>query len=261
MALYAGRVTRNRNQNPGLPPKGSGGITRKGRIGEIAAWGIAGIAWCISYGTQVALAVEHGFHGPEDWEAAGMGATSDLLSLACMMIALDQAERGKSTPLAWVLSVAAAVMMEWANIVYAGSDFVAIILHAWPPAVAVSVVFLLVHVRRVNAMDRDPEPTPEVEPPAPPPAPFPRPPLMDLSIGQEPAVGAEPEPNGQQKVTLARAQREYRKLAAKGAVTGSALGRALGVSDVSGRNWKRKVEAEAKPARPFRVAVSGQEAA
>ena len=247
-----------RNRNPQsdrtqeVSAEGSAGITRKGRIGEIAAWCIAVIAWAISYGTQVALAVAHGFHGPDDWEAAGMGATSDLLSLACMMIALDQAERGKSTPLAWVLSVAAALMMEWANVVYAGTDRVAIVLHAWPPAVAVSVVFLLVHVRRVNAADHRPEPDLGPEPPA-------TPPLPPAARGELPALPpltpeAAAGTNGQQKVTLALAQREYRKLAAKGAVTGSALGRVLGVSAVSGRNWKRKVEAEAKPSRTFRIA-------
>lgn len=332
---------RKRNRKSALSPAGFVPITRKGRIGEAAAWAIAVIAWCISYGTQVALAIEHGFHGPEDWEAAGMGATSDLLSLACMMIALDQAERGKSTPLAWLLSVAAALMMEWANIVYAGRDIVAIILHAWPPAVAVSVVFLLVHVRKENARIADvsePDPEPPPTPPrvsAPvrlveamgdllskpgaralsdhqlgvclgisaddagrlrevvmaldaaeagpePKPPLPPPPSSASSGGlpvavsvelpaepepqdaAEPKVVAEPKPevapvageaptgarrNGRREhpVTLKEAKSEYRKLAAKGNVTGSALGAALEVSDVMGRIWKRKVEAEAEP--------------
>jgi hypothetical protein len=126
-------------------------ITLKGRVGELAAWAIAGIAWLISYGTQVALARDHGFHGPSDWEAAGMGLLSDLASLACMMLALDQAERGKDSRLSWVLAGVSALMMEWANVVYAGSDPVAVILHGWPPFLAVSIVFLLVHVRRTNA--------------------------------------------------------------------------------------------------------------
>lgn len=254
---------RNRNpqpdRNPGISAEGSAEITLKGRIGEIAAWCIAVIAWAISYGTQVALAVGHGFHGPDDWEAAGMGATSDLLSLACMMIALDQAERGKSTPLAWVLSVAAALMMEWANVVYAGTDRVAIILHAWPPAVAVSVVFLLVHVRRVNSADRRPAPDPEPEPAAPPTAPLPPAARRGVTALPELSVGTAVETNGRVGAPLARAEREYRKLAAKGPVTGAALGRALGVSEVSGRNWKRKVEA-AGHGRPFRLAEPASEA-
>jgi len=45
-------------------------------------------------------------------------------------------------------------------------------------------------------------------------------------------------------ITLVVARRAYRKLAAKGRVTGTALGAALGVSDVMGRTWKRRVEGE-----------------
>lgn len=240
------------DRNPGRSPEGSGAVTLKGRVGEIAAWCIAVIAWLISYGTQVALAIDHGFHGPKDWEAAGMGATSDLLSLACMMIALDQAERGKSTPLAWVLSVAAALMMEWANIVYAGSDVVAIILHAWPPAVAVSVVFLLVHVRRVNATA--PKPDPEPEPPAPPPAPLP--PASDAGVSELALVEGNPAgaTNGHVPVTLSLALAEARKLRRKGRLNGTTLGAALRVSAVSGRKWLKKVNAAEANARPFRVA-------
>jgi Protein of unknown function (DUF2637) len=126
-------------------------ITLKGRIGEAAAWAIAVIAWAISYGTQVALARDHGIHGWSDWEAIGMGALADLASLSMMMLALDQAERGKPARLTWVLAVLAALMMEWANIAYAGDDLVAIVLHAWPPFLAVTIVFVLVHYRRENA--------------------------------------------------------------------------------------------------------------
>jgi hypothetical protein len=128
-------------------------ITRKGRVGEMAAWGIAVIAWAISYGTQVALARDHGIRGWNDWEAVGMGALADLASLSMMLLALDQAERGRSARLTWVLSLLAAGMMEWANVVYAGSDRVAVVLHAWPPFLAVVIVFVLVHVRRTNAAE------------------------------------------------------------------------------------------------------------
>lgn len=149
-------------------------ITRKGRIGEAAAWVLAVIAWAISFGTQVALSAAHGFHGPVDWEAVGMGALADLASLSMMLLALDQAERGKSAKLTWLLSLMAAGMMEWANIVYAGSDRVAVLLHAWPPFLAVSIVFVLVHVRRTNAA---PTAAGEVIDAAPEPPPVPRPTL------------------------------------------------------------------------------------
>lgn len=49
-------------------------------------------------------------------------------------------------------------------------------------------------------------------------------------------------------VTLMSARRTYRKLAAKGPVTGSAMGAALGVSAVMGRKWLRRVRPKAKAA-------------
>lgn len=131
---------------PALPP-----ITRKGRIGEYMAWGIAGIAWALSFASQVGLALQHGFRGWNDWEALSMALLSDGVATSMMFLSLDQAERGKPAKLTWVASLAAAGMMEWSNIVFALPDPVAVALHAWPPLVAVFTVFVLVHVRRTNA--------------------------------------------------------------------------------------------------------------
>jgi hypothetical protein len=138
-------------------------ITLKGRVGELAAWSIAFIAWGISLASQVGLALEHGFHGPRDVEALGDGMLPDLASLTMMCLALDQAERGKSARLTWALSILSGAFMEWANVAYAWPDPEAVALHAFPPFLVVATVFVLVHIRRTNAAPRPP-PAPVVEP-------------------------------------------------------------------------------------------------
>jgi len=167
-------------------------ITRKGRIGELMAWAITVIAWGLSFASQVALALEHGFHGFLEWEAAGMALISDLGAWSMMFLSLDQAERGRSAKLTWGISIAAAGMMEWANIVYAWPDPVAVILHAWPPALAFASVFVLVHIRRTNARPARGEviEAAPVEPPAgaPIPAPAQPPEIADGSAGQAPTT-------------------------------------------------------------------------
>jgi len=126
-------------------------VTLKGRVGEWAAWGIAAIAWGISLASQVGLAFAHGFRGWSNIEALGDGLLPDLASLSMMMLALDQAERGRPARLTWGLSILAGVFMEWANIAYAWPDPEAVILHAWPPFLVVATLYVLVHTRRTNA--------------------------------------------------------------------------------------------------------------
>lgn len=243
-------VTRNPETPQGPEGSGFAPITRKGRVGEVSAWCIAVIAWSISYGTQVALAVQHGFHGWSDAEAYAEGLLADLASLSMMCLALDQAERGRPAKLTWGLSILAALFMEWANVTYAIGDPEAVILHAWPPFLAVVTVFVLVHIRRTNAATTPPPFRPGPDLPPEPAAPLPPHAHVELPSVVSVETGV---PNGRSHVTLAEARKEYRRLAARGSVSGAALGRALGVSDVSGRNWKRKVEAAAKPAPPFRL--------
>src|SRR2546429_1241748 len=81
-----------------------------------------------------------------------------------MLISLDQAERGRSSRLTWLISAAAAGMMEWANVAFAWGDQVSVILHAWPPLLAVATLFVLVHVRRTNHEDVAILPAPAEEP-------------------------------------------------------------------------------------------------
>lgn len=103
-------------------------------------------------------------------------------------------------------------------------------------------------------IERAPEPERDPEPPSQLPPPPPAAPPLPVSPGPEAEPHPGAEPTGRERVTLARARQAYRKLAAKGPFSGAALGRELGVSDVMGRNWKRKVEAETKPsARSFRL--------
>jgi hypothetical protein len=156
--------------------------------------------------------------------------------------------------------------------------------HHWPEpwSYAVSAVFgvlmfAVIHqlVLLFRVLNPAPQvvPQPDPEPPLPPltradlfPEPLPDPPGAALPepvvLDELPAASGTPgETNGRERVTLARATAAYRQLARKGPVTGSALGAALRVSAVMGRNWKRKVEAAGETRRPFRVETEREVAA
>ena len=116
-----------------------------GRAGESAAWAISAVAWALSFSAQMSLAAAHGFGG---WETWAWPATTDLAGLTGMLIALDQARRNCSAVVAWLIALAAAGVMVAANIGAAVGDPVSMLLHAWPPSIALASWFLLVHVRR-----------------------------------------------------------------------------------------------------------------
>ncbi len=120
-----------------------------GRTGEAAAWAISAVAWALSFTAQMQLAGAHGF---TTWAVWAWPATTDLAGLTGMLIALDQARRNGSTVVAWLIALAAAAVMVAANIGAAVGDPVAMMLHAWPPSIALASWFLLVHVRRAPKM-------------------------------------------------------------------------------------------------------------
>lgn len=119
-----------------------------GRAGEAAAWSISAVAWALSFSAQMSLAGAHGFGS---WETWAWPATTDLAGLTGMLIALDQARRNRSALVAWLIAIAAAAVMVAANIGAAVGDPVSMLLHAWPPSIALASWFLLVHVRRAPA--------------------------------------------------------------------------------------------------------------
>lgn len=123
-----------------------------GRAGEGAAWAISAVAWALSFTAQMTLAGQHGF---VSWEVWAWPATTDLAGLTGMLIALDQARRHQSTLVAWLIALAAAAVMVAANIGSSVGDPVAMLLHAWPPSIALACWFLLVHVRKVGQKDMD----------------------------------------------------------------------------------------------------------
>lgn len=129
-----------------------GGPSWLSRAGEMIAWAISLEAYALSYVSLYSLAKRHGFAGPLDWEALAWPTTVDLASFATGIIALDQAQRGKSAWLAWAISTVAAAIMVVGNIISASGDWVSIGMHAWPPMIALACWFLLVHVRRSNSL-------------------------------------------------------------------------------------------------------------
>jgi hypothetical protein len=110
-----------------------------------AAWAITGLAWVLSYAGQYTLARAHGYPWPL---AALWPLTVDLAGLVCMLLALDLAERGMSAWEAWAIAGGAAAVMVAANVVVAWPDLVAMLMHAWPPVIALACWHLLVHGRR-----------------------------------------------------------------------------------------------------------------
>lgn len=118
-----------------------------GRIGEISAWAISVVAWAISYESQAALAQREGRFAA-GWEAWAWPMTVDLASLAAMVLALDQARRGRRSTVAWTIAVVSALVMVAANIVSAWGSAIAVGMHMWPPLIALGSWYLLVHDRR-----------------------------------------------------------------------------------------------------------------
>lgn len=123
-------------------------MTPLGRLGELSAWAISILAWGLSYAAQVRLAAPHGFGGWWSWEALTFPLTTDLAGLVGMFLALDQARRGQSSRVPWGIAGAAAGVMVATNIGSYVGDPVAMLLHAWPPLIALASWFTLVHVRR-----------------------------------------------------------------------------------------------------------------
>lgn len=167
-----------------------------GRTGEAAAWAISAVAWALSFTAQMQLAGAHGF---TTWEVWAWPATTDLAGLTGMLIALDQARRNGSTVVAWLIAVAAAAVMVAANIGAAVGDPVAMMLHAWPPSIALASWFLLVHVRRAPKQTQTDDTEEHIETTTPAPIP------VDIS---EPVVALPVSSNGRvRKRTSARAAR------------------------------------------------------
>jgi hypothetical protein len=123
-----------------------------GRAGEASAWAISAVAWALSFAAQMQLAGAHGFRS---WEVWAWPLTTDLAGLVGMLIALDQTRRGGSTAVAWLIAIAAAGVMVAANIGAAVGDGVSMLMHAWPPSIALACWFLLVHVRRAQDISED----------------------------------------------------------------------------------------------------------
>lgn len=254
-------VDRNANRNP----EGFALTTWRSYLAEVPAWLIVFGALAVSFWTQV-FAV--GRHDLAYWEALIWGASTDAGTIAFLFLAREGIHRNTPTWGAWVGSSACAFMSVQWNVIPAWErgDFLGVEAHLWMPALALGTWYWLLHGRKRKWDWRRKQaetltlPDPEPEPPSPLP-PHHRDELpQEPSVETEPETATQPETNGRQRVTLAQARTAYRKLAAKGPVSGAALGRALGVSEVSGRNWKRKVEGAEAKARPFRV-MSGPEAA
>lgn len=160
-------------------------MTRLGRAGEVITWSISLLAWGISYATQARLAASTGTF--PTWEAWTWPATVDLASLAAMVLALDQARRGRSARVAWGIAILAAGVMVAANTAADWPSPLAMLMHAWPPIIALACWLLLVHDRRreplagkpsgravsvekaqVPTLATEPSPGTEVTPPKPP---------------------------------------------------------------------------------------------
>lgn len=96
-------------------------------------------------------------HGLTPWTVWAWPATTDLAGLVGMLIALDQMRRKPSTWMAWLIAFAAAAVMVAANVGSTVGDPIAMLLHAWPPTIALACWYLLVHVRHATAAK--PKPT------------------------------------------------------------------------------------------------------
>jgi uncharacterized protein DUF2637 len=119
-----------------------------GRAGAAGAWAISGIAWTVSFASQVKLASDHGF---KDWQPFAWALTTDLAGLVGMVLALDQAQRRVSTRGPSVIAVASAGVMIAANVGVAVGDWASMLMHAWEPLMSLICWYVLVHVRRALA--------------------------------------------------------------------------------------------------------------
>lgn len=253
--------TRNPEKTEGFASEST---TWRSYVAEAPAWFIVFGALAVSFWTQV-FAVGH--HDLAYWESLIWGTSTDAGTIAFLFLVREDTFRGRPTWGAWLGSIACAFMSVQWNVIpdWSKGDYLGVEAHLWMPALALGTWYWLLHGRK----RRNPAPTPRPEPdPEPePPAPLPPRPSVVAQLPVPTAVSIEPEPlpepNGRVPVTLAVARREYRRLAKlspDGRVTGAALGKALGVSDVSGRSWKGKVEgkvvAASKPADTFRIEVA-----
>lgn len=122
---------------------------RFGRIAEAAAWAVSVVGWALSFRTEMALASLHGFTG---WEPAAWASTPDLGGLVGMVLALDAGRRRRPSWGPWSITVISAAVMVAANVGAAAGDPVAMMLHAWPPVVALMSWGVLVHARRADGV-------------------------------------------------------------------------------------------------------------
>jgi hypothetical protein len=240
---------RNRPKLSHDPEPGFAPTTWRSYVAEAPAWPIVFGALAVSFWTQV-FAV-NGRHFAF-WEALIWGASTDAGTIAFLFLAREGIHRGTATWGAWVGSVLCAFMSVQWNVIPAweSGDLLGVESHLWMPALALGTWYWLLHGRKGRRHAPAPEPEPQPDPPATS-APVPALPAATTEALAEPA-GAT---NGRQRVTFSLARHTYRKLAAKGPVTGTALGEALGVSHVMGRKWLKRVrDAEAKP-KPFRARI------
>lgn len=227
--------------------------TWRSYVAEVPAWVIVVGALSVSFWTQVFTVSTHNL---AYWESLVWAGSTDAGTIACLFLARDGTYRGTPTWGAWVIALGCAVMSVEFNVVHAwqAQDWLSVQIHVWMPALALSTWYWLLHGRH-RRWARRPEPEPS-DPPPPPVAPEPDTSADEPLAELRPSSTTTAASNGRERVTLSKAQEAYRKLAAEGRATGSALGRELGVSDVMGRNWRRKIEeaeSEAEAVRPFRV--------
>lgn len=106
----------------------------------------AALAWVLSYSSQAVLAAGHGYPA---WQAALWPLTTDLVSLALMIVALDAADtkRRGATVRAVLLTILSAGVMIGGNVLIAWPDPIAVAMHSWPPFISAALWFVLAHDR------------------------------------------------------------------------------------------------------------------
>lgn len=109
------------------------------------------LAWVLSYSSQVVLAAQHGYPA---WQAALWPLTTDLVSLALMIVAMDAADtkrRGATVRTACLTILGAGVMVT-GNAIVAWPDQIAIAMHTWPPLIGAALWYVLAHDRPRRAV-------------------------------------------------------------------------------------------------------------
>lgn len=192
--------------------------TSLSRMAEAAVAAISGLAYAISYASLYDLAQHHNFHGQGEWESIAWPTTVDLASLATGIIGLDRASRGKSAWLAGLISAVAAAIMVAGNVAANLGDSISMLMHAWPPVIALACWYMLVRSRRDDANDRglledEPEPA------------------NDAAGSSLSTDSPTPRPNGRRPdprvLRLARAGRDWKAVAAATGLGEHAAKRAL----------------------------------